>query len=86
MTEGWIETAPFAIAIDSIVKIKAGFLPIESSMEPNAGDMIISVSPALADKMDKVDVARSIPISAMRAGAGENATRATDSTIKKDDD
>jgi hypothetical protein len=55
-------------------------------MDPNAGDMMISVSAALADKIDKVDVARSVPISATRAGAGENATRAKDRTIKKDDD
>ena len=85
-TEGWIDTAPFARAIANRVKTKAGFRPIESSMEPNADDIIISVSPALADKIDKVDVARSIPISAMRAGAGENPTRATERMIKKEED
>jgi len=86
MTEGWIETAPFATVIANRVNIKAGFRPKESSMDPNAGDIMISSSAALAAKIDKVDVARSVPISAMRAGAGANATRANARTIKKDDD
>jgi hypothetical protein len=36
--------------------------------------------------MDKVDVARSAPISAIRTGAGENATKDADRTMKKDAD
>jgi hypothetical protein len=59
---------------------------MESSRPPNAGEMIISVNAAHAAIMDKVDVARSDPISAMRTGAGENPTKDADKTMKKDAD
>lgn len=86
ITEEWMLTAPCNKAMQDNANINAGFRPTESSSDPNAGEITISVSAAHADMMDKVDVARSVPSLAMRAGAGENVTRAKDSTRKKDDD
>ena len=65
--------------------MNAGFRPMESSRDPTAGETKISVSAAHDAMMDKVDVARSDPISAMRARAGENETKAWDTIYKKDD-
>lgn len=64
--------------------MSAGFRPMESNRPPTAGEIMISVNAAHAAIMDNVDVARSAPISAMRTGAGENATKDADRTMKKD--
>mmetsp|Transcript_12903 Transcript_12903/g.18841 ORF Transcript_12903/g.18841 Transcript_12903/m.18841 type:complete len:153 (-) Transcript_12903:257-715(-) len=85
-TDEWRLTAPFANPIESNVNINAGFRPTESKRDPRVGEIIISVRAAHADSIDSVDVARSDPSSAMRAGAGENATTAVARTMRKFDD
>ena len=85
ITVGLIATTPFTAAIIAIATRNAGFRPMESRRDPNAGEIMISVRAAEDPKMDKVDVARSDPISSMRAGAGENATNADDAVVRKDD-
>lgn len=85
ITDGFIATSPCTKATIDIADMNAGFRPMESNRDPTAGEIIISVSAALAARVDKVDVARSDPIASMRAGAGENATKAEDATVKKDD-
>lgn len=65
--------------------MNAGFRPVESRRDPTAGDTKISVSAAHAAMMDNVDVARSDPISATRARAGEKETKALHTMYKKDD-
>lgn len=79
-------TNPCTKAMQDSAKMIAGFRPIESNKDPNAGEIIISVNAAHAAIVDRVDVARSDPISAMRAGAGEKATKVEDKVKKKDDD
>jgi len=59
---------------------------MESRRVPYAGDIIISVNAAEAAIVDSVDEARSDPISAIRAGAGENATKVEDKRVRNDDD
>lgn len=85
-TDEWMLTAPFTNPIEINANINAGLRPVESNSDPKTGEMIISVRAEHALRMDSVDVARSDPISAIRAGAGENATIANDRTIRKDDD
>lgn len=85
-TDGFKDTAPLATVNSNRVHNKADFLPTTSSKEPNAGERIISAKAAPADRMDRMEVARSVPIFSTRAGAGENATNATERMIKKDDD
>jgi hypothetical protein len=85
-TDGFKDTAPFASVNNDRVHSKADFLPTASSKEPNAGDRIISANAAPADMIDRIEVARSAPIFCTRAGAGENATKATERMIKKEDD
>ena len=85
-TEECMLTNPFMKAAQDIARMSAGFLPMESSRDPNAGENIISVNAAHAAITDNVDVARSNPISAMSAGAGENETKEADRTMKKHDD
>jgi hypothetical protein len=58
---------------------------MESSRDPSAGEITISVNAAPAAIADNVDVARSDPISAMRADTGEKTTMDMDKTIKKFD-
>mmetsp|Transcript_15899 Transcript_15899/g.36810 ORF Transcript_15899/g.36810 Transcript_15899/m.36810 type:complete len:239 (-) Transcript_15899:133-849(-) len=85
-TDEWILTSPCTKAMHDIVNISAGFRPIESSKDPKAGEIIISVNAAQAAIIDSVDVARSDPISAIRAGAGEKATRVVDKRDRNEDD
>lgn len=85
ITVGFIATTPFTAAMIAMATKNAGFRPMESRRDPNAGEIMISVSAAEDPRMDKVDVARSDPISSMRAGAGEKATNADDAVVRKDD-
>jgi hypothetical protein len=85
-TDEWRLTAPLTNPMESNVNINAGFRPMESSKDPKVGEMNICVSAAHADKIDNVDVARSDPSSAMRAGAGENPTMVKERTMRKEDD
>ena len=57
---------------------------MESSNDPSAGMVMISVNAEVAARMDRVDVARSDPIASISAGAGEKETNADDATVKKE--
>ena len=84
-TLGFIATRPLTKDRMDMATTYAGFRPMESKRDPNAGEIMISVSAAVDPKMDRVDVARSDPIASIRAGAGENATNADDAVVRKDD-
>ena len=85
MTDGLNATIPWISAIIDTAQMNAGFRPIESSKDPKAGEIIISVSAAVDPSMDNVDVARSDPIASMRNGAGEKATKDEATIVRKDD-
>lgn len=85
ITDGFNATTPLTNAMAATEYINAGFRPMESSNDPSAGMVMISVNAEVAARMDRVDVARSDPIASISAGAGEKETKADDATVKKDE-
>jgi hypothetical protein len=80
--DGRIATTALAITTGRMADTSTGLRPTESINDPIVGEKAISKRAAVAERIESVLAATSVPSRSIKAGAGEKATNPDPATIK----